>query len=318
MPASNASSWKPTAFLVLAHDQEEHLYRLVRSLSAERCHCFVHLDSRMDSSRFESMVAGSPEVTILPPDRRRAIHWCGFSMVEATLELLREAAATGRFERFVLLSGKDYLIKDLRTVLVRIAEDREFIQVDRVLSPDGSSQFDRCANRCFLGDNAVAALRSGNAFLSRIARKLERRWRRRIPKGMTIYYGPSWWCLTREAVAEIFALVERRPRVLAWFRFARSPDEMFFQTAIKSTSRAPFIALDNTTASVFTGEPNRQALHYVDWARPNPALPRTLECDDFEAVRNSTALFARKFDAVRSARLLERIDRHLDASAPSD
>jgi hypothetical protein len=85
---------------------------------------------------------------------------------------------------------------------------------------------------------------------------------------------------------------------LRWyFRFVFIPDETMIQTMM---GNSPF--RERITAETLT---------YIDWERPNPKYPRTLEEDDFGRVRESGKLLARKIDPVRSAGLLARLDREL-------
>src|SRR3990172_12171962 len=66
------------------------------------------------------------------PRQPRAIHWGGFNMVQATLDLIR-AARTGSvpFDRFCLLSGADYPIKTRAEVRRTLDCDLEFLGVER-------------------------------------------------------------------------------------------------------------------------------------------------------------------------------------------
>jgi hypothetical protein len=54
-------------------------------------------------------------------------------------------------------------------------------------------------------------------------------------------------------------------------------------------------------------------LRHIDWTAVREA-PAILDDRDWEALRASPCLFARKFEPRRSARLLDRIDRELLSS----
>jgi Core-2/I-Branching enzyme len=80
------------------------------------------------------------------------------------------------------------------------------------------------------------------------------------------------------------------------------PDESLFQTVIANEpSFSRRILNDNP--------------RYIDWERPNPRYPRTLDMEDFERLRASSKLFARKFEVDRSRDLLDRIDTELLSTA---
>ena len=63
--------------------------------------------------------------------------------------------------------------------------------------------------------------------------------------------------------------------------------------------------------SPFAAKISSVPVHYIDWERPNPKYPRTLDDEDFVRLAAAPELFARKLHAGQSAALLERIDGEL-------
>lgn len=299
---------KPIAFLILAHHEPKLLARLLSRLSADWAHFFVHVDRKVDIEQFQNENLGNG-VTFLPQNQRIDVHWCGYSMIAATLNLIHCAAAsTARPTRFVLMSGVDYPIKPIDRIGQVLSGDEEFIQIDRQIDPTGTSQFDRCLNRRYLGDNSFLNRRSRLPVIPGLVRKIEQRWVRSHPKGLKVFYGPQWWSLTGKAVTEVLAYIDNNPTVVKWFTGVRTPDESMFHTILKTTSRSANIAYDATRLGEQPFGANRHALHYVDWTNPNPSLPRTLELSDLDALTQSGALFARKMSSSRSSALLDALD----------
>lgn len=91
--AASATARQRIAYLILAHHQPRHLSSLVDRLASEESHFFIHLDSRVGERDFTFSPRHLERVTMLPRDERRSIRWCGFSMVDATLALIRHADA---------------------------------------------------------------------------------------------------------------------------------------------------------------------------------------------------------------------------------
>jgi hypothetical protein len=54
--------------------------------------------------------------------------------------------------------------------------------------------------------------------------------------------------------------------------------------------------------------------HYIDWFAPGTIVPKVLVESDLPKLRGSQALFARKFDEVRSQRLLKLLEEELPLS----
>jgi hypothetical protein len=299
---------KQIAFLILAHHEPVLLHRLLSRLSTEWSHCFVHVDRKVDVRQFQDNDFGG-NVTFLPMRQRVNVHWCGYSTSAAILNLLRYAMAPDvRPSRFVLLSGVDYPVQPMERIREGISEDREFIQIDRETDPDGTSQYDRCLNRRFLGDNWLLNPRTARARVDQVVRRLENRWVRGYPKGLRVFYGPTWWSLTRDGATEVLRYLEENRAVARWFAGARVPDESLFHTILKASSRSEEIAFDATRLDEPSFGMHRHALHYIDWTNRNPNLPRTLELSDLEAIKASGALFARKMSSLRSAELLDALD----------
>lgn len=299
--------------MILAHHQPDALVRLLDSLKAPWAHAFVHIDLKADRKPFEQVLLSRNDCTLIEKDLSVAIFWAGYSMVEATLRLLRRAYQHPQdFERFSLLSGVDLPIKPLNVIADRLSGNAEIIRVDRMLAPLGKTDFDRRANRVYLGDGPLLNPRSKIPLLPTLVRRLES-W---LPNGsyphLPIFYGPQWWCLTREAVNIIFAFVGRQPDVMLWFRRTRCPDEMVFQTILKNSELAKNISYDLTRGDA-DREPVLHGSHFVDWSRPKPDRPATLTLEHLPLLLKSEALFGRKFDSSRSFDLIEALHDKLQS-----
>ena len=102
--------------------------------------------------------------------------------------------------------------------------------------------------------------------------------------------------MTPECVEFLQRFVSDRPDVVRFFKRVESPDEMFFQTILKSSPLADTLVHNH--------------LHYADWSGGGPH-PATLTTGDFQKLRETPALFARKFDATVDRTVLDLIDEKL-------
>ena len=235
------------AFMVLCHQQPELVHLLAEKLHHDNCVTVVHVDKRASVATFQQDTPRTSPVRFVPDNNRVAIHWGGFSMVEATLATIRHTLAVAPLtERFVLLSGSDYPVYPVGEILDRLSGTDEFIRVDHKLDPNGNGWFDTCANRVFLGDGPLLNPRKLAEPANRIVRKVKRRLKRRTPYGSSVFYGPSWWSLTRSAINHILEVYQTAPEKVNWFKRARSPDEMVFQTLMQASPYADRIKYDAT------------------------------------------------------------------------
>ena len=116
-------------------------------------------------------------------------------------------------------------------------------------------------------------------------------WKRDFPPGLRPFGGGAYWCLSRECVEYVAEFARARRDVVEFFKHVDIPDEIFFQTVVMNSDLAGSVVNDN--------------LRYIDWSRgPRPAI---LEARDFEGLRDSRKLFARKFDVSQDVDVLDLI-----------
>src|SRR5262245_33494432 len=94
------------AYLFIAHTNPTLLAKAIRTLSTPDSMFFIHIDKKASLEQFTAVVGG-PQVAYCTD--RVAVYWGGFSVVRATLNVLRQACSLdGQFDYCVLLSGSDY------------------------------------------------------------------------------------------------------------------------------------------------------------------------------------------------------------------
>ena len=96
------------AYLTIAHGNPKHLARLVAALSSSRADFFLHIDLKSDILPFAAIEGQAIRFS----DTRISVYWEDYSIVEATLILLRSAFDSAKtFDRIVLLSGADFPVR---------------------------------------------------------------------------------------------------------------------------------------------------------------------------------------------------------------
>ena len=274
-------------YLILCHKSAEQVIRLIARLRAEGSFFVVHVDEKapITVSRVLQSFSAQSSDTILA--RQVRCYWGAFSIVQATINCIHEAILSKRpFDYAMLLSGQDYPIKSARDIQRFLANNKgaEFLEAFRL---DRPHKWDGCY---FNGMNRVQFYTffvRGLRFHLKVKRRFPFSW---VPHG-----GSQWWCLTHECVSYIHQFLLDNPSCVRYFKRVFIPDETMFQSMVANSSFAKHI---------FGAD-----LRYVDWTNPNPLLPRILEETDFEKIRSSPNLIARKFDADKSRELLNQIDK---------
>lgn len=278
------------AFVIIAHNYPEQIIRLIQSLAGEN-QFFIHIDKRAETifQQTQNLLQGTSNVCLV--DKRYRCYWGNFNIVNATLECLRVLCETKQeCDYVVLISGQDYPIKPLSAIELFLEKNRgqQFIEAFPLLQDNQWTHQTgpyQAATRVL---NWHFFLRSRHFYLPV---------RRKMPNSLMPYGGSQWWALTKECVHHLVDYVNTYPNVINYFKNTFIPDELFFQTLVCN--------------SPFKEEVSGFNLRYIDWANPNPTPPKVLMTEDFESLKNSDCLFARKFDPDRSKELLNLIDQKL-------
>jgi hypothetical protein len=288
------------AYLITAYHQPRHLARLVQALDCSWARFVIHVDAKVDIVPFISALPPCDRVTFLPDKQRVDCHWGGFGLVQASLNLIREATRRegGRLGRYCLLSGSDFPIKSIGQLHAAFCSNREYLSVDREAGKrNANSHFDRRVSHYHFRDHPWL-MRAG----------LSGRIPRLAASPIRLYVGSGWWSLTEAAIRFALDFIDQHPWYMRHMRYVDIPDETFFTTLVKAS---PFSA---NIVDDFEDPPSHDPLHsrntygshYIDW-RAGGSHPKVLTLADLPLIAPSAALFARKFEEPQSAQLLQAI-----------
>jgi hypothetical protein len=273
------------AFLIIAHHQPNHLARLVRALDGCGSRIFVHVDAKVPLGPFQVAVPQQAKLAFV--EDRLAVGWGELSVVEATLKLIDLAIASGaEFRYFTLLSGSDYPIRPIGEIISRLrASNDEYLRVDRCLTDDPGGSH-----------HHVLGTLPGRRYFG----------------NLTPFHGSMHWALTNKCVRYVRQFMADYPGFLEFHRNVVAPDEVFFHTIVKQSPFAAAIVQDFSNGI----HPNRtqHGLHFIDWRSPWPQADLTLDENNLDDLLASDCLFARKFDEIRSRRLLDLLDQRVHKS----
>ncbi len=307
-------------YLILAHQNPQQLARLISTLDNDEVVFWVHIDKGSSVEDFKRMAPSNNRIFFLK--QRMKIFWMGYSMVNATLLLIKAALRSPLACRYyVLLSGTDYPIKGNRYILDFYKNaTTQFINtfgLEDALWSHKISKYHYFDTNIF---NPRGWLNEKIPFLHRFAMRLYRLVQgklpgRRFPFTMEPYGGGQFWSLTAECVSYIDRYMEANKAVARFYKFTHSPDEMVFPTIIMNSGYG--VELKKCAEDRFWYHEQKfvtgfgTCLRYIDW-HPARELPAILKDEDFEKLLSSEDHFARKFCPSRSRGLMEKIDQYLD------
>lgn len=303
------------AYLITAFDQAPHFADLIHTLDSKNAEFFVHIDRRADIQPFKNSLAKlkllSP-VKFLEGKERLQSNWSSPNFTKSVLYLLKTAHQSNHhFQRFVLLSGSDFPIKRRETLEEELlSSETEYMRIDYQID---LSKDDIFANRLkyyyfynipLLNPRMTPSYKYLLKFYE-FMRRFPRTEKPLIP----LYQGSTWWALTGVLIRHILDYLDENPACFKYFRFSDCPDEILFQSLVAASPYRKNLSHDfqNIEHTIKNFDLIDHGSHFIDWTTPNIILPKTLNIDDLDRLRSSKAFFARKFNLLDSAELLEAI-----------
>lgn len=293
------------AYIILAHKYPEQLVRLISTLKTDDVSFFIHIDKNVDSKIFQQIfteLKAFPNVSFL---KRYKSTWGTFLLTKAILEGIKSIVETGTYFDYVIhLSGQDYLLKSNEQIKSFLQENkgREFIEHFPLPCKKWKGGGLRRVEYWHIRwKDEYYCIPEEREFKSPIASLLYSFliWlfpkKRKFPEEFPLYGGSAFWCLTGECVKWINDFVKQNPKFVNHFNYTYCSDELFYQTIILN--------------SPFKDKVINEHLRYIDWGNNvNAYNPRILDKNDFDKIRESGKLFARKFDMTIDRDILDMID----------
>ncbi|MEH2271097.1 MAG: beta-1,6-N-acetylglucosaminyltransferase [Nostoc sp.] len=293
------------AYIILAHNSPDQLARLIYKLNTDDVSFFIHIDKKADSKIYHQVFTQFNELSNVFFVKRYNSAWGSFDAVRASLEGIKSIVETGTYFDYVIhLSGQDYLINSNTQIRNFLQENkgREFLEYFPLpyskWTGGGLRRIEYWHIRWNDNDFCIPEKRE---FKSPIASLLYSFMilllpkKRKLPQGFALYGGSAFWCLSGECVKYINDFVKQNPKFVNRFNFTSLADELFYQILILNSPFKDKVVNNN--------------MRYIDWSEVNAYHPRILEKKDFEKIRQSEKLFARKFDTSKDSDILDMIDK---------
>jgi hypothetical protein len=251
------------AFILLAHEKPAHLQPLLQGLLAAGADVYLHYDASSPHNLKDATATWGLDA--LPGHlyhaKRVRVTWGEWSIVQATLNCLYLARQQGyNADYFMLISGSCMPIKPI-SVLQSFLQER------------GDADY-------------VEAVNAYEKHWVTDGIQTKHKIKRRLPLNHTPYMGSQWWCLRASTVDSVLKAIDRRPKILRFYRRTWVPDELFFQTMVGN-----LVPLDETSSEILT------RYKFNSWG-----VPRVYFDDDYAELLADSAFFARKI-SHRASRL---------------
>ncbi len=276
------------AHIIMAYKDPPQIERLIKKLSHPSFDFYIHVDTKFDIAPFEYL-ANMEQVYMIK--NRSKVRWAGFSFTKAVLDCMDEVLGLNRGYDFINeLSGQDYPIVSTQS-FYNFFEQRpgkNFFAIEKF----GTDWWKHAASRIEKYHFTDFDFKGRYKLQSVVNSILPRR---KFPLNYVLYGGnrATWWTINTETARYVIDFVKNTPQISRFARFTWAPDEFLIATIIMN--------------SQFKDSMVQESYRYVDWSQGG-ANPKILTVADFDAMKNSNMLLARKFDIKTDTAILDMLD----------
>lgn len=328
----NTNIMDKIAILVLAHKSPRQLERLVRSMDDNRFDFFVHVDKKSKHTFAPLNSNNSKTFNLLSDSERHKTYLNDFSLVDATMSLVKTARCKSDYKYYVLLTGQDYPIKSTEFIYERLisgyptcyidsygAEAAKFhgmTWVDNV----GYKRFSQRIRRMLQDIVGSTFYYSSKGKVAKIPAIIYDKAtnlicnspRKRLKTiGFTYSLGSHFWMLPDIAIEHLINVYDNDKKLSDVFRHIAAPEESYFQTALSTMTDAvipnPYVQIDSKEKEM--DNPALRAIKWYENGMHTNGHPAIWNTNDFAFIKSAKALFARKFD--EDSEILDLIDNQL-------
>lgn len=291
------------AYLIIAHNEFDILESLIEVLDEERNDIYIHIDlkSKLSEKEQSKFTVNKSSIYFI---NRTSINWGGYSQIQCEIELLK-AATKRTYSYYHLLSGVDFPLKNQNEIhnFFEKNHGKEFVHFDR--KSIQKSTLTRIEFYYFFQDIVFFSKNKWTGFIRRkinsffiyIQKKIKIN--RLISNDITYMKGANWFSITNEFATYV---VSKENWISKTFRNTLCADEMFLQTLLynsKFKNNLYFKKLNNDYLSI---------MRYIDWEKGNPY---TWRAEDFNILKESPYLFARKFSSRIDSKIIDDLKNYL-------
>ncbi len=275
------------ACILMAHKDPQQIERLIKKFEHFPFDFHIHIDKKTNLKPF-LYLAEIPHVQFV--HHRIKVRWASYSFLHAVLESIKEVLDNDRHYDFIsVMSGQDYPIKPVSAIYASLEKSRgkNFICYEE--RDEWWSHAITRINKYHFTNFGFRGRYRLQFFLNSLLPQ------RKFPLPYILYGGPRAMCMTlgADCAKYVVDFVDSNKRLRRFIKFTWGPDEFLIPTLIMNSRFRSSVVNNN--------------FYYIDWSRGGPN-PKTLTVEDYETLRSSDKMLARKFDIVEDATILDMLD----------
>jgi len=285
------------AYLILAHKKPSQIIRLINKLNTHDNLFFIHYDKKSPKKEYNYLSRYFNNwKNVFFTKKRYKVSWAQFSMVHAMQELMKTSINSKKnFDYAIFISGEHYPIKKNQEIENCLRINKSFLyyfdifeKVNKKEQPYAIAERIEKWHFKFLGKIIKFPPNNFPIVL-----------KRRLLKGITFYKGNNWHILKKEHLIYTYNFSINNKKFYKFFKLTKHSDELYFNTILLN--------------SKYKNDIINKSLVFVIWLKntKHPGHPETILKKDFNTLKNSNELFARKFNPDIDSEILDLIDKKL-------
>lgn len=299
------------AYLISVHKDPNQVKRMIQALyQGNNTHFFIHIDAKCDQNEFKKKLSCYKQNIHYTPNRYW-IQWGGFNQVQYQKELLKTCIESGiSFDRVFILTGQDYPLKSNDDINAELTKDstKEYIIGLNISNIDYPTKIKRKLTIYHFFRDLKIPSKTRKIF-SGISRHImtiipirkkpyliidKEKW--------SIYQSSAMMCITYNT-AKYVADKLKDHRIIRYFKYSFTPDELVIPTIIfNSPFRTNCMYYKKEE---YEGLKTLSAITYFNYGKKI----QTFTLNDYEELKNSGKMFARKFETGISDSLMDKLDK---------
>lgn len=239
------------AFLLMAHKDPHWVIDQARALSVHGDFVSIHYDGNAPEAEFAEIRAALKDNANVAFARRVRCGWGEWSLVKATLNLIKTTMRASKgVTHYFLMSGDCFPTKSrsyFDTYLTHeydVIESHDFFDSEWIRT---GLKEDRLIYRHWFNERKRRWW-----FYATLNAQRWLRWQKPLPEGVPVRIGSQWWALRASTVEKIMALLKERRDLTKFFRTSWIPDETLFQTLVAHVTPADEIWREPATHLLFS------------------------------------------------------------------
>ncbi len=320
------SNNKRFAALVLAHKNVSQVERLVKALVfAENVDVFIHFDKKFDISeeKIKKIISvAENRVFVLEDSERVSTFLDDWSLVEATLRLADRAFSMGKYKYYMLLSGQDYILKNMQDIVRELEEGYPRIYIDctpydrnnwvyyKFCNWGWYGKINTKINNTFPKGHFRKILKVPLYLARKVARKRNIPYKKLTNEKIHLYGGSAWWIMPDKMIEHILKELKSDREYINILKKTYTPEEQFFQVMCMNSPYSENVCVNPVD---MISQNSKTYAYFFDKDKPFKGHPYIFTMEDCEKLRElaEDKFFARKFDMDCDSEVFDWIDDNL-------